>query len=289
MTGTEALRQAIVTLRAAGVETPQLDARLLLAHAAGVDRGRLTLILPDPLPDDAGAAFRAAIARRARREPVSHILGGRNFFDRWFVVTSDVLDPRPETETLVAAALTRPFATLLDLGTGSGAIGLTLLAERAGATGVGTDLSAAALHVAAQNAAALGLAERLRLIRSDWYEGVTGRFDLIVSNPPYIAASEMAGLAPELRRHEPRIALTDEADGLTAYRVLAAGALDHLTPGGWLMVEIGPTQGAAVAELFAAAGLVAVSILPDLDGRDRVVEARAPGKSPGKPRRTEAE
>lgn len=280
MTGAEALRQAISTLRAAGVETPQLDARLLLAHAIGVDRGRLALILPDPLPDDAVAAFTAVIARRARREPVSHILGGRDFFDRWFAVTSDVLDPRPETETLVAAALPRPFATLLDLGTGSGAIGLTLLAERAGATGVGTDLSAAALDVAARNAVALGLVDRLRLIRSDWYEGVTGRFDLIVSNPPYIAASEMAGLARELRCHEPRMALTDEADGLTAYRVLAAGALDHLTPGGWLMVETGPTQGAAVAGLFAAAGLEAVSILPDLDGRDRVVEARAPRKIP---------
>ncbi len=277
MTGTEALAAAVRQLAAAGVTDAPRDARRLLAHAMCVDPARLTLHLPDALDAKAVDRFARAIAARAQRQPVSQITGQRLFFGRPFRVTPDVLDPRPETEALVAAALEEPFARVLDLGTGSGAILLTLLAEQPGATGVGTDASAAALAVAAANARALGLEGRAELRAGDWLEAVPKgeSFDLIASNPPYIAEAEMAGLEPEVRDWEPRLALTPGGDGLDAYRAIAAGASAHLVAGGRLLVEIGPTQAAAVCALFAAAGLMEVRVLPDLDGRDRVVTARA--------------
>lgn len=270
----EALAQAIQRLDAAGIADAPRDARLLLAHALGIAPDRLTLVLRDPAGVEQ-AAFGEAIARRAAREPVSHITGRRLFWGRAFHVTADVLDPRPETETLIAEALGAPFTRLLDLGTGSGAILLTLLAERPAARGLGCDLSPAALVVAEGNAATLGLSGRAEFRQGDWFGPVEGRFDLIVSNPPYIAEAEMAGLAPEVLR-EPRMALTPGGDGLDAYRVIARGAGVHLTPGGRLMVEIGPTQGAAVAGLMAAAGLQGIALHPDFDGRDRVVSAHWP-------------
>jgi release factor glutamine methyltransferase len=202
---------------------------------------------------------------------MGQILGHRAFWRHRFRVTPDVLDPRPETEALVAEALRAPFVRVLDLGTGSGAILLSLLADRPAATGLGTDVSAPALAVAAHNAAALGLADRAAFLRADWFDGVAGSFDLIVSNPPYIAEGEMAALAPEVRDWEPRLALTPGGDGLAAYRTIAAGAGAHLAPGGRLIVETGAAQGPAVAAIMAAAGLGPVRVLPDLAGRDRVV------------------
>lgn len=269
MTAAEALRAARERLAAAGVANADQDARLLLAHALDVPRHHLATALSQPLPDQAARRFQQAVAARAARQPVSQILGRRAFWRHEFRVTGDTLDPRPETETLVQAALERRFRSVLDLGTGTGAILISLLAERPGVAGLGTDLSPAALEVARDNAARIGVAAEFRL--SDWFAQVQGRFDLIVSNPPYIARDEMPLLAPEVRDWEPRQALTDEGDGLGAYRAIAAGAPDHLTPGGWLLVEIGPSQGAAVAALMAQAGLGAVQVLPDLDGRDRVV------------------
>lgn len=271
----EALRAGVRELAAAGVPDPARDARLLLAHALDVPADRLTLLLPEPLPMPAAARFDAALSHRVMRRPVAQITGRRLFWGRSFRVTRDTLDPRPETEALVAAALEEPFASVLDLGTGTGAILLTLLAERPGTAGTGTDLSAAALAVAAENATALGLAPRL--ILSDWFAGVEGRFDLIVSNPPYIAASEMAALAPEVRDWEPHGALSDGGDGLDAYRAIAAGAPAHLAPGGRLAVEVGPTQAQAVAAFLSAAGLRPEGTRRDMDGRERVVIARAPG------------
>jgi len=270
-----ALREAVARLAAAGIPDPARDARLLLAFALGIAPERLTLALPEPLPEAAAEAFAAALARRELRQPVSHITGRRMFWGRAFRVTPEVLDPRPETEVLVDLALGGRFVRVLDLGTGSGAILLTLLAERPAATGFGTDLSPGALAVARANAAALGLEPRAGFGLGDWFAPVVGRFDLVVSNPPYIAEAEMADLAPEVR-HEPRLALTPGGDGLDAYRAIAAGVGAHLAPGGRLLLEIGPTQGAAVAGLCAAAGLQAVAVHADLDRRDRVVEARAP-------------
>lgn len=275
MTGSEALRAAIARLTAAGIDGAARDARLMLAEALGVAPDRLTLHLHEVLEAGADARFDGFVADRAARRPVAQILGRRLFWGRPFRVTRDTLDPRPETETLVAAALDAPFSRLLDLGTGTGCILLTLLAERPGATGVGSDLSEAALDVARANAEALGLADRTTFRRADWFSGVEGRFDLIVSNPPYIAEAEMAALAPEVRDWEPHAALTPGGDGLDAYRALCSRALAHLDPGGRLLLEIGPAQGAAVAALAAEGRLRDVRVLPDLDGRDRVVAARA--------------
>ncbi|MEM6617706.1 MAG: peptide chain release factor N(5)-glutamine methyltransferase [Pseudomonadota bacterium] len=242
------------------------DARALLAHALGCDPGLLFLDRDRPVTGAEAARFGAYLDRRMAREPVSHILGYRLFWGRRFEVGLAVLDPRPETECLIEAALTRPAKTVLDLGTGSGAILLTLLAEWSGARGFGTDISAAALAVARTNAQALGLEAEFR--QGDWFDAVTGRFDLIVSNPPYIAANEMAALAPELR-YDPPLALTPGGDGLGGYRAILARAHDHLAPSGRILLEIGPTQAAAVTSMAAPLGTV--SVLPDLDGRDRVV------------------
>ncbi len=273
----EALPPAVARLAAAGVEGAGRDARVLLAHAIGVGADRLTLHLQDQVSVPQQAAFDAAVTARAARQPVAQITGRRLFWGQWFQVTRDTLDPRPETETLVAEALARPFLKLLDLGTGTGCILLSCLKSMPAAQGVGVDLSEAALAVARANAGALGLEGRARFQRSDWFGAVTGSFDLIVSNPPYIAAGEMEGLAPEVRDWEPHLALTPGGDGLDAYRAIARGAGARLMPGGRLLVEIGPDQGPAVAALLHAAGLEAIRVLPDLDGRDRVVAALRPG------------
>ena len=265
-----ALRAGGRALTDAGLEGGARDLRLLMASVLGLEAGRITLHLHDDLPAEALAAFEALVVRRAAREPVSHLIGRRAFFGRDFGVSADVLDPRPETEALVLAALEHPFGRVLDLGTGSGCILLSLLAERREAQGIGADMSAAALAVAARNAEALGLSQRSAFVQSDWFEAVEGLYDLIVSNPPYIALEEMSALAPELS-HEPRMALTDEADGLSAYRIICARAAAFLKEGGRLIVEIGPTQGADVSAMMRAAGLEDVWIGPDLDGRDRVV------------------
>lgn len=272
-TGQMMLRDAVQRLVAAGVPDAPRDARRLLAHALGVDATRLTLALHDPVEPAALARFDTAITRRVAREPVSHIIGKRMFFGREFTVTRDVLDPRPETETLVLAALDAPFSRVLDFGLGSGCILLTLLLECKDAIGVGVDISPAACDVARDNARALGV--DASIVQSNWGARITGRFDLIVSNPPYIAADEMPDLSPELR-HEPQSALTDGADGLTAYRAILADVPRLITPGGRVLVEIGYAQGPAVAALFRAAGLQNVQILPDLDGRDRVVSGIFP-------------
>jgi len=275
VTGAEALSAAVPRLVAAGVPGAARDGRLLLAYAIGVPPDRLMLALHKPLSETEITAFWTAIAARAARQPVSQITGRRLFWGRSFRVTPEVLDPRPETETLVAAALDRKFCSVLDLGTGSGAILLSLLAERPLAAGTGTDLSQAALAVAAGNANAFGLADRAAFVQSDWFANVTGEYDLIVSNPPYISQAELPGLAPEVRDWEPWLALTPGADGLDAYRRILTGVRRHLADHGRLLLETGASQGAAVSELCHAAGLHRVTLTADMDGRDRVVSAFA--------------
>lgn len=277
MTGAEALRSAVARLRSAGIEDAPRDARRLLAHALGVAPDRLTLLLADMLPEPAQDRFDAAVTARSARQPVSQIVGERAFFGRRFLVTRDTLDPRPETELAVEAAIEEPFVKLLDLGTGTGCILLSCLAAIPFATGLGTDVSAAALAVAQSNADRLGLAARVRFRVSDWFAAVPDRFDLIVSNPPYIAEAEIAGLAPEVRDWEPRGALTPGGDGLGAYRAIAAGAGARLMAGGRLVLEIGAGQAAAVCALLEAQGFTGPEVRRDLDGRDRVIVARQPG------------
>ena len=269
---TQALGKGTGLLGFGGMGQSGRDSRALLAHALGIPADRLTLEADREVSAEEMARYEALLHRRLDHEPVSRIIGRRMFWGRDFRITPHVLDPRPETETLVAEALAGPApARLLDLGTGSGILAVTLLAEWVQAEALASDLSPEALIVARSNAEDLGVADRLTLIEADWFSGIDARFDLIVSNPPYIAAGEMAGLDPEVRDHDPEMALTPGGDGLDAYRAIATGARARLAPGGRLLVEIGPTQGAEVAAMFLAAGLSDVKVLPDLDGRDRIV------------------
>ncbi|WP_425039128.1 peptide chain release factor N(5)-glutamine methyltransferase [Primorskyibacter sp. S187A] len=265
----QTIETAAGILQDAGIPAARREARMIWAACFDPDDPECGAL------DDVGRQSRVLHHARARAagKPMSHITNQRAFYDHTFYVNEAVLDPRPETECLVRAALELPWTTLLDMGTGSGAIAVSLLAARQNARGVACDLSAAALAVAERNAYDIGVAERLTLVQSDWFAAVDGVFDLIVSNPPYIAAEEMAGLACELD-HEPRMALTDEADGLSAYRVIARDAGTYLAPGGSVLVEIGPTQADAVSALFSNHGLRDVKVIPDLDGRDRIVAAR---------------
>ena len=271
-----AMYQAAKVFKGEGLSYGMRDARRLMIGALGIESNRLTLHLRDEMSREAETIFASFCARRTKREAVSRILGRRLFYGRWFKNGPHVLDPRPETEVLIERSLQVPFRTLLDIGTGSGCIAITLLAENTQARGLATDISAEALDVAQGNASAHGVQERLQFGVSDWFSAVEGHYDLIVSNPPYIHPDEMEELDPEVRYGDPRIALTDFVDGLTGYREIARNAATFLTPGGRVLVEIGPAQGNAVLNLFARAGFADSTIHLDLDGRDRVVEAFVP-------------
>jgi release factor glutamine methyltransferase len=268
------------TLEASGVDLPVFDARLLLEAATGVSR---LDILTDPhraIAVEEGARLDALVARRAAREPIAYILGKKAFYALDFAVGPAVLTPRPDTEMVVEAALAalpegRP-ADILDLGVGSGAILLSILSARAEATGIGVDASPDALVFAQSNAAALGLSGRATFLHGDWGAGVSGPFDLIVSNPPYIPSGDIAGLEPEVSVHEPRLALDGGSDGLEAYRRLWPDVARLLKPAGRFCVEIGAGQGPDVSALARASGLEVEAIKPDLAGIGRVVLGRRP-------------
>lgn len=266
-----ALKAATDRLDAAGIEGCERDARRLLAHVLALPVSHLTFHLREATTPALLEAFNSEVERRAEHRPISHITGRRLFFDLEFHISDQVLDPRPETEILVAAALDASLERVLDLGTGSGNILLSLLAAAPGATGIGVDQSASALKVARANATAFGLNKRVELFQSDWFAAVNGRFDLIVSNPPYISAREYSDLAEDVRLYEPKEALTPGGDGLDAYRRIAKDVSAYLTPQGRLMLEIGPTQAAAVSGIFTEQGLIYLDCLADLDGRDRVM------------------
>lgn len=267
----EVLREARARLAAAGCDQPALDARLLLEAAAGLSHSDIAAEPLRLVNDGAQAQFASLVARREAHEPVSRILGFREFYGRRFRVSPAVLDPRPDTETLIGEALKamKPGCRILDLGTGSGCIIVTLLAECVTCTGVATDLSASALAVARDNAEALGVSGRLNLVQGNWLAPVEGRFELIVANPPYIPAGDIAQLAPDVRDFDPRGALDGGADGLDAYRRIAAEAGDHLAPGGRVMVEIGAGQAEAIMAVFRDHGLVLQEVARDLGGHVR--------------------
>jgi release factor glutamine methyltransferase len=289
----ELTRLAAEHLAARGVADARLDAELLLAHVLGLRRLDLYLQFERPVGPDDVAAYREAVRRRARREPLQYITGEAAFREIVVRVDPRVLIPRPETEVLVGEVLgavgvgvsgtgtrvgsgggdTRLLG--LDIGTGSGAIALSLLTEGAFARVVATDVSPGALEVAAGNAASLGLEARLELRRGSVWEpiGEGERFHVIVANPPYVMESERAALMPEVRDHEPEGALFGGADGLTVIREIVSGAPSRLHAGGVLALEVGPTQARAVAKLMADAGLVRPRVVADLAGRDRVVLA----------------
>jgi release factor glutamine methyltransferase len=263
-------------LKAAGVDSPSIDARLLLEAAADVTR---TDVITDPyreLTPEQAARLEDYVERRSRREPVSRILGRKGFWTLMLKVSPDVLTPRPDTERLVDIALEafaeRQAFSLLDLGVGSGALLLAILAERPAAKGLGVDISEAAIAVARDNAANLGLIDRASFLRSDWTAGLPDAgFDLVVSNPPYIRTAEIETLDPEVKTHEPMLALDGGPDGLDAYRRLAPEILRVLKPQGVFVVETGWDQAKDVLSLFQAAGGEGLRIVRDLGDRERVV------------------
>lgn len=276
MTLLQAWQSAKARLEAAGLTGPVIDARLMVEAAADATRADIVTDPYRPLTPEQEATLDNYLSRRERREPVSHILGRKGFWKIMLSVTPDVLTPRPDTEVIVDYALKQfpeqmPF-NILDLGVGSGAILLAILAERPAARGLGVDVSEDALAVARENAANLGLAPRAALLRGDWTQGLDeASFDLVVSNPPYIASEVIEGLEPEVKDYEPRLALDGGPDGLDAYRRLAPEILRVLKPGGAFAVEIGYDQKDAVEALFKAAGASAVQTLKDLALHDRVV------------------
>ena len=288
--GTETARTAVWTVlellrwttghfERQGIESARLDAECLLAFALGVERLRLYIDFDKPVNETERAAFRELVRRRAaQRVPVSQLVGAREFWSLALKVTADVLTPRPETETLVSAALDLlpdrdARARVLDVGTGSGAIALAIARERPRAVITATDISQESLKIAQENAERHEMAERIQTLEGDLLEPVAGAtFDLVVSNPPYLAESERKSLPPELA-HEPERALFAGADGLAVLARLASGVGAVLAPGAGVALEIAPAQARDVARMLEAAGLTQVGVRRDLGGRPRVVTA----------------
>lgn len=270
------LNAATERLAASGIEDARDEARRLLRHALGLDAAGMLSRGDKALSETEAARFEALVARRAAREPLSQIIGSVGFWTLDLIVTRDVLTPRPDTETVVEAALaslpdrSAPWR-ILDIATGSGAIALALLSELPNATAIATDISAAALEIAKANAARNHLEERIAFLETSWADGVEGLFDLLVSNPPYIAPEVIETLEPEVRVFEPRLALDGGRDGLEPYPHLIAEARRLLAPGAGAFFEIGHDQGKAALALAQAGGVMGPRILADLAGRDRVL------------------
>jgi release factor glutamine methyltransferase len=273
------IRDAVARLR--GLPNPSLDAEMLFRGVSGWSRADLLTRAEDLVPQAVAEAFEAAVARREGHEPVQYILGKAAFWHDEFVVNPAVLIPRPDTEILVEAVAKRtagiPAPRLLDVGTGSGCIALSLLRESPDALAVGLDLSPDALEIARLNAQRLGLTERVEFRPSRWLDGLNAgeAFDAIVSNPPYVARADEATLAPEVRDHEPALALfADPDDDLSSYRAILDGLRLHLRPSGLLAFEVGLGQADRVARLIEAAGFQQVEVIDDLAGIPRVVLGR---------------
>jgi release factor glutamine methyltransferase len=273
-----ALSALVRALREGGMESPEIDGRVLLCSALGIDHANL---VRDPECPLGMGALRLStfMARRLRREPVSRIIGHREFWQARFKIARDVLDPRPETETLIESVLgcaaRHPGKNLrvLDLGTGSGAILCSLLQSLPGSSGVGVDISSAACAVARDNLVALGLAARGHIVCGSWADALGGCFDIIVSNPPYVASGAIAGLEPEVRDHDPRLALDGGKDGLVAYREIIQALPGLLTPGGVIALELGAGQHRSVVSLVREQFDIPIDVKLDLHGHKRVILA----------------
>ena len=263
------------------VESPRLEAELLLAHARNCQRIRLYTDFESPLKDDERARMRDFVKRRAAREPLAYITGQKEFYGRDFLVGRGVLVPRPETETLVDVCLqnisTDRATRVCEVGFGSGCVAVTLAKQCPGLTVLATDDSSHALKYATENVAKHGVGQQVTLYEGDGYGPLpaehAGRFDGIVSNPPYIRAEELAMLSPEVAEHEPHVALVSGEDGLLLARRLITESLNWLTEEGWMTLEVDPAQCATVSQLFTEAGFTKTEIHKDLSGNDRIVSA----------------
>jgi len=271
-----ALADAAARLSAAGISDARREARLLVAEALGWDAARVLGFSEAEMTAAAGRRLGELIARRSAREPISRILGYREFWSLHFELSPETLDPRPDSETLIESALAalgerERVYRVLDFGTGSGCLLLALLSELPNALGTGVDRSEGALETARRNAAALGLGGRTQFVRGNWGDGLSGEWHVILTNPPYIPSQALQTLMPEVARYEPKLALDGGADGLEAYRVLAPEIARLLAPTGIAAVEVGDGQGPAVAAIMAGAGLVLRGIRHDLSGVDRCI------------------
>ncbi len=278
----DARRRLARVLGGAGIATPALDARLLLMAACGLSHGDLILKAGDALTRAQAGRLETMVSRRLRGEPVSRILGAREFWGLDFALSPATLDPRPDTETLVQSVLeaisgrgSEPLR-IIDLGTGTGCILIALLSELPSAFGVGVDISLNALATARCNAQRNGVGARAGFVQADWLAGIGGRFDIVVSNPPYIESDEIATLSVEVRAHEPVAALDGGSDGLAAYRTIVPALGGVLAPGGVAAFELGTGQARRVAEMVAASGVTThIEVVHDLAGIARVVVAQA--------------
>lgn len=263
------------------------EARMLTGHVTGLDLTGLVSDAGRVISGEDGRRLADLARRRLDGEPVQRLIGSAWFFGLEFRLSAETLVPRPDTETLVEVVLARIADVvrprIADIGVGSGAILVALLSERADAIGIGVDVSEDALTTARANAEANGVGTRALFVRGSWVEPLTGDFDAIVSNPPYIATEVIAGLDEEVRLHDPMRALDGGADGLDAYRVLAATIGERLKPGGLVAFEIGYDQAAAVSGLLRVAGFVSIEVIRDLGGRDRVVTGWRASGDEGKP------
>ena len=262
-------------LRECGISDPIRDARLLLADCLELRSQNLNLLNDSYISEIKISKFRRMVKERCKRKPVSKILGYRSFWGRDFEINENVLDPRGDTETLIELILDCKFENMLELGTGSGAIAITVLAERPEVTCVATDISEYALKTASTNSKRHGVESRLKLLHSNWFEKILGSFDVIVSNPPYISSEEYAQLSAEVVKYDPKISLTLGGDGLEAYREILSQALEKLSKNGHIFLEIGYTQANAVGHLFREAGFQQIKVHKDLGSRDRVISAKA--------------
>ena len=278
----EILREAAQRLIAAGIADGMADARILVCAATGLSREDL---LREPHRRVSRAhldLFGEMVRRRTGREPVSRILGHREFRSLEFSVGPDTLDPRPDSETVVDAVLDHAkrfddAVRVLDLGTGTGCLLLAVLNELPQAEGVGVDIADGAVEMATRNAAALGLSDRVKFLQSDWTESVNGKFELVISNPPYIERDEIPRLMPEVSRHDPIRALDGGADGLDAYRAIADRLGHVLSPGGVAIFEIGSAQQDTVTDIFAGLGFERIDVRRDLAGHVRALAFNGPG------------
>ena len=275
MTVQELLTESQAKLRECGISDPVRDARLLLADCLELRTQNLNLLDNSCISEIKISKFWRMINERCKRKPVSKILGYRSFWGRDFEINENVLDPRGDTETLIELILDCNFENMLDLGTGSGAIAITVLAERPEVTCVATDISQYALNTARTNSKRHGVQNRLKLLYSNWFDKISGSFDIIVSNPPYISSKEYAQLSAEVLKYDPKISLTLGGDGLEAYREILSQALEKLSKNGHIFLEIGYTQANAVGHLFKEAGFQQIKVHKDLGSRDRVISAKA--------------
>ena len=267
----------MIQFREAGLDSADLDARLLIMAATGFSHTEMITRGNDACAPEAGDLIAQYAERRLSGEPVDHIVGYREFYGHRFKVTKDVLSPRPETEMLVDAALeileSKPEARILDLGTGSGAIMTSILTEAHQAQAIAVDISAAALWVARENAKTHGVDDRVVFLEGSWFKAVQDRFDIILSNPPYITNAAMEELANEVSEFDPDLALRGGQDGLIAYRAIISEAPDYLKPGGTMLLEIGFDQGHSVSQLLEGPYFSSISVVKDLSGHDRMIKA----------------